>query len=468
MVKFDTGEKRDKMINYLNYEYTIPDEFKACIKEAIKQYSNSKNFKDETLDKFVNSKQSLKNKIANIPMSSENTGVSQFKGYVAEWLICMEYNTLKNKGNVVLTLINPDDTSKADLLHIIKIKDGYKCVAGPDVKASQDKNYIMKQWSKTVNSKRDIPMIDFFGLITTEEERRKNLSYRQLEEFNKLSDEYPNKKPLSTSISVLDLDRVALDYLRYVDTGELPSKSKSKFDVEKLKNPEYKRMLKNKADILDLKNRSWVDYNDISFIKSDEVERVNKLNDSLLIEDNKSSRHKKEAMKNSKHNNLSYKKHTKKDIHKKDEIDTFIKWAERIYKVAKLGFIASRGAKQGINSTLEYYDEYYEYNKNEIFEEEYENMQNKVDITQKYDSIDGHGINFKNEVSSFKEAGYSPTLSKKERTEIIDQFHSEGRVESFIKHETNIYKWHINDGEATKNNRLNDIEYAKSKLKNNI
>lgn len=34
-----------------------------------------------------------------------------------EWLVCAEYNALKNKGDVVVISINPDPTSKADLLH---------------------------------------------------------------------------------------------------------------------------------------------------------------------------------------------------------------------------------------------------------------------------------------------------------------------------------------------------------------
>jgi hypothetical protein len=107
---FDTIDKRNKMLDLLNHEFSIPADYKDCVKQAILTYA-TKNYDDYIIEKFIKKPQSLKNNIYKI-----NESMGLFKGHVAEWLVCMEYNSLKNKGNVVMTIINPDPTSKADLL----------------------------------------------------------------------------------------------------------------------------------------------------------------------------------------------------------------------------------------------------------------------------------------------------------------------------------------------------------------
>jgi hypothetical protein len=111
---------------------------------------------------MVNRTQSLRN---SLPKINESLGF--FKELVTEWLVCMEYNSLKNYENVVMTIVNPDTSSKADLLHIIKTDKGYICKSGLDVKTG-DAKYVLDQWDKILNDRYEIPMIDVDGVLNTE------------------------------------------------------------------------------------------------------------------------------------------------------------------------------------------------------------------------------------------------------------------------------------------------------------
>lgn len=94
---------------------------------------------------------------------------SQFRDKFAEWLACIEYNGLKNKGSILLSIVNPDTISKADLLHIIQLPNGlFKAVSGPNIKYGED-GYLLHQWEKIVKERSDIPMLDIQGTLTTDE-----------------------------------------------------------------------------------------------------------------------------------------------------------------------------------------------------------------------------------------------------------------------------------------------------------
>ena len=147
-------ENREKILNLLNAEYVIPDEIIGCVKEAVRTYS-TKNYSDEVIDKIVRTPQSLSRGLTLLRERDGKKDLSLFRGILTEWLVCAEYNALKNKGSVVMTITNPDPSSKADLLHIIKIGNSFKALPGPDVK-SGGSTYVFNQWKKHGCNKRII------------------------------------------------------------------------------------------------------------------------------------------------------------------------------------------------------------------------------------------------------------------------------------------------------------------------
>lgn len=215
-----TVSTRDRLVQLLTSEYTIPDELVDCVKVAIKQYS-TKNYTDDAVDRMVRTPQSLSKGLALLRERNGKNDLSLFRGIISEWLVCAEYNALKNKGSVVLTITNPDPSSKADLLHIIDTGKGYKAVPGPDIK-SGGSTYVFNQWKKIVKYRYEIPMVDIDGILTTEE-GIKQLTQKQREEFEELSALYPNKRPLDTAFDKTDINRVVADYLKYVEFNILPS-----------------------------------------------------------------------------------------------------------------------------------------------------------------------------------------------------------------------------------------------------
>lgn len=215
-----TIEKRTALLDLLLSEYTIPEEMVDCVAEGIKQYS-TQDYSDEAVNNMVNNPQSLSRGLALLRDRNGKTDLSLFRGIMMEWLVCAEYNALKNKGAVVMTIINPDPTSKADLLHIINTGDGYLAVPGPDVK-SGGSTYVLNQWEKIVRKRYEIPMVDVDGVLTSDE-GLKQLTSNQKARFEELCKKYPNKKPLATEWNKEDISRVLADYLKYVEFAVQPN-----------------------------------------------------------------------------------------------------------------------------------------------------------------------------------------------------------------------------------------------------
>lgn len=204
-----TLEQRKLILQLMNYSYTIPPEFQECVADAIKKYA-TKPYSEETIAKMVQKSQS----VANSGFLLREDSMSLFRGKFAEWLACIEYNSLKNSGSVIMTIVNPDETSKADLLHFIKVGDEFKAVAGPDIK-SGGSTYVFNQWKKIVTSRHDIPMVDFDGILTTES-GLKQLTKSQREEFEMLCEKYPRKRPISTKWTGQEELRLRVDYFKNV------------------------------------------------------------------------------------------------------------------------------------------------------------------------------------------------------------------------------------------------------------
>lgn len=231
----------------MNYSYTIPHEYHACVAEAIKEYA-TKSYTDETIKKMVQKSQS----VANSGFLVREDTLSLFRGKFAEWLACIEYNSLKNSGSVIMTIVNPDETSKADLLHFIKVGDEFKAVAGPDIK-SGGSTYVFNQWKKIVTSRYDIPMVDFDDVLTTEE-GLKQLTKSQRAEFDELSKQYPKKKPIPSAWSNQDELRLRMDYFKSVMEME------GSFEYSPEIVPILKKALANQA-YENLQELDWTEFN---------------------------------------------------------------------------------------------------------------------------------------------------------------------------------------------------------------
>lgn len=215
-----TVDKRERLVELLASEYTVPEEYIDCVIAAVKQYA-TKNYSDEVIEKMVRTPQSLSKGLALLRERNGKNDLSLFRGIISEWLVCAEYNALKNKGAVIMTITNPDPSSKADLLHIINTGEGFIAVPGPDVK-SGGSTYVFNQWKKIVNERYEIPMVDIDGILTTEE-GLKQLTKKQRAEFDELCNQFPNKRPLDTSFDKSDINRVMADYLKFVEFDLLPS-----------------------------------------------------------------------------------------------------------------------------------------------------------------------------------------------------------------------------------------------------
>ena len=215
-----TIDKRTALLDLLLSEYTIPEEMVDCVTKAIDKYS-TQDYSDEAINNMVNNPQSLSRGLSLLRERNGKTDLSLFRGIMMEWLVCAEYNALKNKGAVVMTIINPDPTSKADLLHIINTEHGYKAVPGPDVKSGSS-TYVLNQWEKIVRKRYEIPMVDVDGVLTSDE-GLKQLTSNQKAKFEELCKEYPNKKPLATEWNKEDISRVLADYLKYVEFAVQPN-----------------------------------------------------------------------------------------------------------------------------------------------------------------------------------------------------------------------------------------------------
>lgn len=250
-----TVDKRERLVELLASEYTVPEEYIDCVIAAVKQYA-TKNYSDEVIEKMVRTPQSLSKGLALLRERNGNNDLSLFRGIISEWLVCAEYNALKNKGAVIMTITNPDPSSKADLLHIINTGEGFKVVPGPDVK-SGGSTYVFNQCKKIVNERYEIPMVDIDGILTTEE-GLKQLTKKQRAEFDELCNQFPNKRPLDTSFDKSDINRVMADYLKFVEFDLLPS-AESELSVKDINTTRIKEKLYS-GTISNGKTNDWLVY----------------------------------------------------------------------------------------------------------------------------------------------------------------------------------------------------------------
>lgn len=276
-----TIDKRTALLDLLLSEYTIPEEMVDCVEKAIDKYS-TQDYSDEAINNMVNNPQSLSKRLSLLRERNGKTDLSLFRGIMLEWLVCAEYNALKNKGAVVMTIINPDPTSKADLLHIINTGDGYLAVSGPDVK-SGGSTYVLNQWEKIVRKRPEIPMVDVDGVLTSDE-GLKQLTSNQMAKFKQLCEDYPNKKPLPTEWNKEDISRVLADYLKYAEFAVQPN-TDTKLSIADINVRNVKEKLYNN-EITNQQTYDWSFFSsDTRNIFRDEVESDVDIIDKVIGEE---------------------------------------------------------------------------------------------------------------------------------------------------------------------------------------
>lgn len=206
-----TLEDRDLICKVLLSSYYIDEELKPLLKEPIAKYANSTLTYDK-IEEILNREISIYKDINKLKAK-----VNIFMGHVYEILAVYEYNSLKNSDDI-LTIINPDTTSKTDLFHIINTKNKKKVVAGGDIKSGSPE-YVLNQYEKLLRTKYDIPFVDYSGYLT---ENKHLLSKKQKQRLDLLFQEFPNKRPVQSKYSTLDLSKIKYDLLAYFGTGLLP------------------------------------------------------------------------------------------------------------------------------------------------------------------------------------------------------------------------------------------------------
>jgi len=236
----------DKAFDLLKSSFSIPDEYKEEVAKAVVKYS-TKNLSIETATKLVNKEQNLFDNLGVLSSHQNN-----FNGFTAEWIACMEYNGLKNKGDLLLTIVNPDPQSKADLLHIIKTSSGIIVKPGPDVKSGSE-DYIINEYERNLKEKYDIPFLDTSGTLTTED-GFKRLSPRKKARVNKMFEDYPNKRPIPSSIDNQAARKILKKMIKeYNENLDLTNDKLDKEKVEQVKNY-FKQMVKKNGV------KSWADF----------------------------------------------------------------------------------------------------------------------------------------------------------------------------------------------------------------
>ncbi|MDM5326799.1 hypothetical protein [Neobacillus sp. CF12] len=253
----------DELLPFFTQSYSIPIEFRSIVKTAINRYAQPHKYHEETLNQMVNKTTSP---LDTFKYLSTNDGCSfnysQWKGHIAEWIVCYEYNSMKNNGNVVFTFVNPDSSSKADILHIIKVGNFYKCIAGPDIKTGRA-DYLLNQLEKVWSHEGSIPFYDFYNVLSDE----KKLTEKQLNKLNQIKNKYPKKVILTPSIKHQEIIKFSDKYLRKV--------------ANQLTGPRASAVKKAKQNARDTikKVRPWNQFNYDTYVKESfekQVERLRK------------------------------------------------------------------------------------------------------------------------------------------------------------------------------------------------
>lgn len=206
---------RDQFVRAFMRAYTIPPEMRAAVRRAIEKYQ-TRPLSEETLTRLVEEPQSPLTTVRNL--ANEEREHRQWGGLVDEWITAWEYNTTKKAPNVVLTIVNPDSRSKADLLYIVRSRSGrhFKCIPGPDCKSGKPR-YLIQSFAKC--AQRGITMVDTSGVLLNPQK----LTATERKNFEAVCAQFPGRRPVPSSFTGEQRRRLKEDILHYLRTDKLPS-----------------------------------------------------------------------------------------------------------------------------------------------------------------------------------------------------------------------------------------------------
>lgn len=263
---------RDNLCKLLTKSFYIPEPYREAVIQGI--LKNANNITRERATDLVTQSFSpidlLKSK-----GYKEEQGYAIWRGFFTEWIINVLYNSFVNKEPVLMTIVNPDPTSKCDLLHVIKAGDFIKCVAGPDIKTGQI-SYALDQYERICKSKYDIPFFDADRNFS--EENLHRLTRRQKERFDNLQKQYPRKKIIHPLLSNQDMIHIAYDFLHYVAYNKLPSQRliQNTPILKKEREDIFTKALKG-AEVLKQKEKIPTSFIDCKFELEKERQNKNKV-----------------------------------------------------------------------------------------------------------------------------------------------------------------------------------------------
>lgn len=107
--------QRNYLLELLNCEYIIPTEYYPSMASAIARYATA-NYTNEEIDFLLQTPQSPSATL----MLNTTKSLPAFARSYALWLNCLEQNIYENNPLVESILLNPDPTSKAKLLQVIR------------------------------------------------------------------------------------------------------------------------------------------------------------------------------------------------------------------------------------------------------------------------------------------------------------------------------------------------------------
>lgn len=213
----------DNVVKFIDSIITIDDQYLKAVERAIK-ISMNKNYTTETVERLSKSQQNIRSAIHLL-----DKHVNNFQGIVFEKIEVYNYNYLKNRENVI-TITNPDPTSKSDIIHIIN-QESYSLVeCGPDVKYSGDEAYVVNQYIEKHLKREDSKgFIDITGYLDDKDYVEgvgfKKLSKGYNKKVLKAINEYGYKPTISPVIPRAQFEQIFIYYVNYLRTGKLPSET---------------------------------------------------------------------------------------------------------------------------------------------------------------------------------------------------------------------------------------------------
>lgn len=270
----------DALILFLD-SVLIPDsKYSKTLQKSISESKNN-NLSDEKIKAFASKNQNLRDSIYLM-----DKHISNFQGILCEKVEMFIYNYLKNSSDVI-TITNPESQSKADLIHIIDKNKYSFSSCGPDVKYGE-LGYVVDEYiEKHLSREESFGFIDVSSYLNPKDYKEgigfKNLTKRQNKKILEAVSKYGYKPATMPLISRIQYQQICAYYLKYISTGELPSKL-NKEDFYDF----YIKMVNNNLRTSDILNNLHIIQNEIKISEIKDLMEIIK-NPPTLDSNNKKS-----------------------------------------------------------------------------------------------------------------------------------------------------------------------------------